>query len=491
MDSVAFFLSILTNSLVSDHRKNEITALDHRVPKEHWCTHLYSPILRDILGNDYLLVVSFLIDKGFIGRSNHYEIGNGNGRGRSKAYWYTAKYGTYLAKYLNTRSARRFSNESVKVFGKFRSFTVKAKTVLDRWFNVLERRKEESCVDPIVDRCYKNLAHFTIDMKAAEATFDKLRSEGKMSNYKEKLERAKIQRFNDVGTEPYAMYVKHDRYGRIHTNVTCMKKEIRATALRCDGKEIGEVDIKSSQIAFIVPVFQRYIDAFRKDDLELSGDTFIQFKPFWNEGQRESTVEKMDSELSMFTGLVNSHQIYEYFAKELSEDCDLDREVSRDEAKGGVVSFLFSPRYFNEDNEPVRAAVKRVWEYRFPTLLRALYAMKQHCHAALAYELQKVESNFIFDNVCPRIASELGCPFCTVHDSVIVPKEYCDRLKQIMDEELSILGIPTITEVEYYDMVEAAMPCLLDEGFFAEMTRRGIKTVDTADLIDENVAIDE
>ena len=32
---------------------------------------------------------------------------------------------------------------------------------------------------------------------------------------------------------------------------------------------------------------------------------------------------------------------------------------------------------------------------------------------------------------------------------------------------------------------------LLDEGFFAEMTRRGIKTVDTADLIDENVVIDE
>ena len=176
---------------------------------------------------------------------------------------------------------------------------------------------------------------------------------------------------------------------------------------------------------------------------------------------------------------------------ELSDDFDLDRTVSRDEAKKGVVSFLFSPRYFDEEKEPVRAAVKRVWEYRFPTLLRCLYSMKQNCHAALAYELQKVESTFIFDIVCPRITDELGCPYCTVHDSVIVPKEYCGRLKAIMDEELARVGIPTITEVEYYDMVEASMPCLADEGFFAEMARRGIKTVDTVQLVDESVVFDE
>ena len=491
VDSAAFFLSMLTNSLVTDHKKNEITSLDHRVPKEHWCTHLYSPILRDILGNDYLLVIGYLANKGFVGRSNHYEIGTCNCRGRSKAYWFTAKYGTYLAKYLNSRSVRRYSNESVKVFGKFRSYTIKSKTVLDRWFAVLEKRKEFSMSDPVVEDCYNNLSHFSIDMEAADATFDKLRSEGKLSKYKEKLERAKIQRFSDVGSEPYAMYVKHDRYGRIHTNVTCMKKEIRATALRCDGKEVGEVDIKSSQVAFIVPVFRRYIDVFRSGLTEQCSDTFIQFKPFWYDGQCDSTLDRMESELCQFTDLVNSHQIYEYFANELSEDFDLDCTVSREEAKCGVVSFLFSPRYFNEEKEPVRAAVKRVWEDRFPTLLRCLYSMKQNCHAALAYELQKVESWFIFERVCPRITNEIGCPFCTVHDSVIVPKDYCGHLKQIMDSELLELGIPTITEVEYYDMVEASMPCLADEGFFAEMSRRGIKTVDTLSLVDENVATEE
>ena len=250
------------------------------------------------------------------------------------------------------------------------------------------------------------------------------------------------------------------------------------------------MDIKSSQVAFIVPVFKRYIEVFR-GDFDVNGDTFIQFKPFWHDGLMDETLDRMDVELTRFSGLVNTHQIYEYFAKELSEDFDLDKTVTRDEAKGGVVSFLFSPRFFDEQKEPIRAAVKRVWEEQFPTLLRCLYSMKHNCHAALAYELQKVESTFIFERVCPRITNELHCPYCTVHDSVIVPKEYCDRLKAIMDAELIELGIPTITEVEYYDMVEASMPCLLDEGFFAEMTRRGIKTVDTADLVDENVALDE
>ena len=484
VDSVVFFLSVLTNSLISDHKKNEVSSLDHKVPVQHWCTHLYSPILRDIFGNNYVSVINVLTEKGFIGRSLHYERGSEVCRGKSKAFWFTSKYGTYLAKYLNSRSQKRYANESVKKFGKLRSYTLKSKTVLDRWFDILESRKQSSMEDLVVKTCYDNLKHFSIDMEAVEKTISKLKSEGKMTKYKEKLEREKIERFRSSETEPYALYVKHDRYGRVHTNVTCMKKELRATALRCDGKAVGEVDIKSSQIAFIVPIFQRYIDVYR-GKVAMNEDTFIQFNQFWRDGDMEYTFDKMDSELATFRGLVEGHRIYEYFAKELSDDFDLDRDVCRDEAKKGLVSFLFSPRYFDEDKEPVRAAVKRVWEDKFPTLLRSLYAMKQDCHAALAYELQKVESDFVFNKVCPRIESELKCPYCTVHDSVIVPAEKCGRLKAIMDAELRNLGIPTITEVEYLDMVEASMPCLVDEEFYEEMYRRKAVSVDRDELVSE------
>lgn len=483
VDSLAFFLSVVTKSLISDHKKNEVSSLDHRVPKDHWCTHLYSPILRNIFGNGYIEVVDFLVQHGFIGRSGHYEKGNANTRGRSKAYWFTSKYGTYLAKYLNSRSLKKYSNESVKVVGKMRAYTITSKTVLDRWFGVLSERKFVSRMDPVVDACYENLEHFSIDMKAADSTIAKLRSEGKMSKYKERLEREKIKRFNESSTEPYAMYVKHDRYGRIHTNVTCMKKELRASALRCDGESVAEVDIKSSQIAFLVPIFRRFIDIYR-GKVEMNEDSFIQFRPFWADGMQDSVLEKMDIELGLFEHLVKTHSVYEYFMKELNDDYELDMVVDRSIAKDGVVSFLFSPRYFDEEKEPVRAAVKRSWEENFPTLLTCLYSMKHNCHAALAYELQKVESDYIFYKVCPRITRELGCPYCTVHDSVIVPKRLGARLQAIMNEELANLGIPTVTEVEYYDMVEASMPYLPDEFFIDEMKLRGIKTVDVDDLID-------
>ena len=60
-------------------------------------------------------------------------------------------------------------------------------------------------------------------------------------------------------------------------------------------------------------------------------------------------------------------------------------------------------------------------------------------------------------------------------------------LKAIMDAELRNLGIPTITEVEYLDMVEASMPCLVDEGFYEEMYRRKAVSVDRDELVSELV----
>ena len=104
--------------------------------------------------------------------------------------------------------------------------------------------------------------------------------------------------------------------------------------------------------------------------------------------------------------------------------------------------------------------------------------MKESCHAALAYEMQKIESSFVFDKVCPRIIEEIGCHFCTVHDSIIVPADCAEYVRYIMDEELLNQDIPTHTDIEYEYEYEAALPSNPDQCFINELDERSCQPVD-------------
>jgi len=474
LDTMALVLYMVTNQLRSDLMTNMI--VQPTIPRKYWKCHLSAVLLRKILGDGYITAINSLVEHGFIGRSHSYIKGDSNTKGKCKAFWLCAPYQNSYATYLQTWIDKKFMNTEVVVHGKMSKYTITSPVVLRRIKRSFEERKRISMDDPLVAVCYDELSHFSIDTKVADATLDEMVSSGKMTPYNAKMERNKVERFNGLMDDDGAMYVKHDKYGRIHTNVTNLKKEIRHSALRCDGEPVAEVDIKSSQAAFIIAVFRRYID-FYKDDLEENRDTFIRFRPIWNEGRKEITLDRMEKELERYRNLVADGQIYEFFQKECSEDFDVDRELSRDEAKKGLLSFLFSPLYFDDRREVVRGAVQRCWREHFPTLFNCMWSMKEHCHAALAYEMQKIESSFVFEQVCPRIMEEVGCHFCTVHDSIIVPEKYADHVRCIMDEELLNQNIPTHTDIEYEYEIEAALPERPDQCFIDEMDRRNCDPV--------------
>lgn len=474
LDTMALVLYMVTNQLRSDLMANMVVR--PKVPYKYWKCHLSAVLLHQILGDGYLRAINMLAENGFIGRSHGYVKGDDKRKGKCKAFWLCSPYQNSYATYLQSWCDKKFLNDEVIVRGKMSRYKVTSPIVLKRIFRSFEERKRLSMADPLVAVCYDELSHFSIDKTVAESTLNEMVSSGKMSAYNAKMESNKVDRFNGLLDDDGTMYVKHDRYGRIHTNVTNLKKEIRHRALRCDGETVAEVDIKSSQAAFIIAVFRRYIDFYR-DELEENRDTFIRFRPIWNEGRKEITLDRMEEELGRYRDLVADGRIYEFFQKECSEDFDVDRELTRDEAKKGLLSFLFSPLYFDEMREVVRGAVQRCWREHFPTLFNCMWAMKEHCHAALAYEMQKIESSFVFEQVCPRIMEEVGCHFCTVHDSIIVPEQYADHVRCIMDEELLNQNIPTHTDIEYEYEFEAALPERSDQMFIDEMDRRHCEPV--------------
>jgi hypothetical protein len=73
---------------------------------------------------------------------------------------------------------------------------------------------------------------------------------------------------------------------------------------------------------------------------------------------------------------------------------------------------------------------------------------------------------------------EIGCHFCTVHDSIIVPEQYADHVRCIMDEELLNQNIPTHTDIEYEYEYEAALPESVETVFEREMDSRNCDKLD-------------
>ena len=469
LDTMALVLYMVTSQLRSDLMTNMV--VQPTIPRKYWKCHLSAALLHKILGDGYITAINALVENGFIGRSQSYIKGDSTKKGKCKAFWLCAPYQNSYATYLQTRIDKKFKNTEVIVRGTMSKYTISSPIVLKRVKKSFEERKRLSMEDPVVAICYDELSHFTVDKEVAESTLQEMVSNGKMAPYNAEMERAKIERFNGLLDEDGDLYVKHDKYGRIHTNVTNMKKEIRHSALRCDGEAVAEVDIKSSQAAFIIAVFRRYIDFYR-DDLNENRDTFIRFKPIWNKGRKDITLDRMEKELDRYRNLVADGKIYEFFQTECSADEDVGRQLTRDEAKKGLLSFLFSPLFFDTKREVVRGAVQRCWREHFPNLYNCMWSMKEYCHAALAYEMQKIESSFVFDQVCPRIMEEVGCHFCTVHDSIIVPEKYADHVRCIMDEELLNQNIPTHTDIEYEYEFEAALPERPDQVFIDEMDRR-------------------
>ena len=475
VDCMALILFMVTSQLKHDFLSNMI--VQPKIPYRYWKCHLSSVILHKVIGDHYLEAINVLVENKFIGRSASYIKGDSTRAGKCKAFWLCAPYQNSYATHLQSIADKKLKNDEVVVKGKMLKYSITSGTLLKRIRKSFEERKRISMEDPVVRMCYEELSHFSIDERVADKKLTEMVENNEITQYKESIEREKIERFNDLVDSPADMYVKHDSYGRIHTNVTNMKKEIRHAALRCDGERVAEVDIKSSQAAFIIAVFRRYIDFYRHD-LEENYNTFIKFRPIWNEGRKEITLDRMEEELERYRNLVADGQIYEFFRDECSRDFDIDRQLTREEAKKGLLSFLFSPLYFDENRDPIRGAVQRCWREHFNTLFNCMWAMKESCHASLAYEMQKIESSFVFERVCPRILEEVGCHFCTVHDSIIVPEQYADHVQCIMNEELLNQDMPTHAGIEYEAEYEAMLPERPDQCFLTEMEYRGCDAVD-------------
>lgn len=438
-DNTYLLFDRLCSGLAAVFKDNRI--LNSETHENSWVCFLMGKLLHRICGDSYTDLIERYISLGFMGRSRTYQKTKGDVKGHAKAFWLSPKYATYFCSMLRSRWKMK-TGECNAPFGSYVTYAPKSKTAKRRLYIDEMRRKEHVLEKPENREIYDNLAHFSVDMDKAKTVLSTLAQAGDIHPDRVGEEMKKAEVFNRMREDPVAAYVIEDRFGRIHTNVTQFKRELRDECLKCDGKPVGSVDIKSSQAAFLCGIFRDWISLASGNGQTLAR-TFVTLKPFWNASESITVAEKMRSEYGKFTELLRNGRIYEYFGERVGTD------EPRSIVKMEWLAFLFAPVRMNPMKHPLRSRMRHVWATEFPTLLGCIDSMKLDNYAALAYEMQRTESDFVFNMVFPTVRRGVGCPVCTVHDSLIVPAENVGVVERMMNELLSSVDVPTMTKAEH------------------------------------------
>ena len=189
------------------------------------------------------------------------------------------------------------------------------------------------------------------------------------------------------------IFYHFDSYGRMHTNYTILKSFIRKNCLLIDGEETCEIDIENSQPLFLT----KLIDVNMVDE----------------------------KEFELFRQLTTTGTYYQYVMNQLGEK-------DKKKVKEMTYKVLFGR---NIGSSKVDKQFKKL----FPTIHQFIktYKKENGDYRVLAYDLQKAESNLIFNTIIKKIMKFYPeIKLITIHDSIVIPRKYREEVNQIFEIEL-------------------------------------------------------
>ena len=276
----------------------------------------------------------------------------------------------------------------------------------------IKRTKNE---DKVLIKKYKKLVFDTIDfIESEKSIINKLISEKLISDlfsiyieferslfYLDMLKKEDVDIYNRNVYSVESINDKHifyhfDNYGRMHTNFTILKSFIRKNCLMIDGGETCELDIKNSQPLFLCKLIYDSKTKWVKEE-----------------------------EFELFKQLTTSGNYYQYFMQ-------ITGEKNKKVIKELTYKVLFGRNVINNKADKVFSLV-------FPTIYNfiKLYKKENGDYKILAHDLQRAESKLIYNKIIKKIM--LIYPevkIVSVHDSIIFPISYKDKIQYIFDNEI-------------------------------------------------------
>ena len=307
---------------------------------------------------------------------------------------YGIKYNIYIKYLLEKNIIKLFKNYSTGRHSRIYKITDKTKKGITSTEIYLPKKLEEkikksnirtsSVEDHIKNKLVADLSKVNINDKEAikwlnESNIDK-RSYlmNRMSIKKIKLK---------------IIFHTFDNYGRLHTNYTTLKKHIRNNFLTIGGEKLKEIDITNSQPFFLYLLMKK--------------QGFNSFTNFDQDVLNGVIYDKLKG--------VNI--------------------ISRNEAKLEVYSVLFGR---NREGTKTNQAFKQM----YPKVYKWIkdFKTKHKNYKIVAQMLQTIESKFIFKNLINEIILyNKDIPIITIHDAILIPERYYDKVLVIFEKELKKL----------------------------------------------------
>lgn len=275
-----------------------------------------------------------------------------------------------------------------------------------------------------------------------------------------------------------------DQTGRVHNPFTNMSSTLRP-CLGYDGRTLVNIDIRNSQPFMSTLLFEpsfwsrdssadicfKHLGAphderkgEKKIKYELVGtsETVENVSKFFssepgNIGYKEARLISSlmmcknplclsSKDIAAFKQSVQQGRFYEDFMEAASSahlftkvaaffNINKPSGLTRTDAKKAILQAFYSDNRFFHQEE---AKVKRRFAELYPNVYRMFRSLKQGQKNFLALLLQSIEAKLIIGYVVPRLADEFPeMPIYTIHDSVVVPERYAEKVKALIVEEVT------------------------------------------------------
>lgn len=251
--------------------------------------------------------------------------------------------------------------------------------------NILVSNMNASPIDSVVrERLIINL--FNVDIDYITAT--------KTAHMDSKSEQAKILTLKSVenikNNEPWYSF---DKFGRFHSSFTTLKSNIRKNNITIQGEKLIDLDIQNSQPLFLSVFMANKLNAY---DIE-------------------------PHEYEHFKTLVISGNFYEYVIYHMGI-----------EKKGTAKKELYKILFGHKKN----SLYYNIFGELFPTITLFLesYKKEKENYKIFSHVLQKMESEFLFNNVIKKtLEYNPELIFITVHDSIMVRERDFPLVKKVFN----------------------------------------------------------
>jgi len=245
----------------------------------------------------------------------------------------------------------------------------------------------------IRSKIIESLTKIDIDYKGALKLLNDRRNSGEMCEPKYQKNLISVENINSK-----SIYFNFDDYGRFHTNFTILKKEIRNQYLSIDNEMISEIDIKNSQPLFFAVLLKKELP-------HINGDT------------------------KRYFDLVKEGLIYE-------DIINNSKLTERYEAKELMYKVLFG------NNLKTNKKLNKIFQKLYPSVYEYIleFKDKKNNYKELSHELQKMESDFVFNTVLKEIYETYpDIILFTVHDSIVCSNSNYNKVKVIFDKHFKEL----------------------------------------------------